>query len=181
MQSQPLQTCGWTLEVCLQSWIMLWKNIKAWQLKYLRWGLTSDWLQVLPVVCSLCIIFSLIYCTCLLLVSCVSEADKRWNVLFAVVMFSIWIAPLKNFQANSNETGISGLYPVILVFDHPLVCHHSPPLSPFQTSYCPGILSKCCFLCWLPLASLFSLPFLASDHSHSCCHVCLITVLGVFL
>lgn len=44
-----------------------------------------------------------------------------------------------------------------LVFDPPLSCHHSP-LSLFQTTYCLGILSKCCFLSWLlSLHSYFSL------------------------
>lgn len=54
------------------------------------------------------------------------------------------------FWAIPNWTGGSARHPVILVFDPPLICHRSP-LSLFQTSYCLGILSECCFLSCLPL------------------------------
>lgn len=63
---------------------------------------------------------------------------------------------MRLFWAIPNWTGGSAHHPVILVFDPPLICHHSP-LSLFQTSYCLGILSECCFLSWFPPFFLF--PF----------------------
>lgn len=68
---------------------------------------------------------------------------------------------MRPFSEILNWTGISPPYPVVLVFDPPLICHHSP-LSLFQTSYCVGALSKCCFLSWLLSLSLSSLFFLTS-------------------